>query len=446
MRFLSSYWFKSSFYTISQRVIVLIFGILSFMLLVRMYTKTEFGVWSLFLIITTGIVETSKLGFLKNTHIKIIHSAGEEERPFVNSASFLINIILSTVLSIVLALFAWFICPLYFNHELVNMLLFYAASSLFLSPLYQLQFMQFVEFDFRAIFFSTVVRQALFTLIILVVFLTDYPMTMLELAVVQFLVVIPALIISYFFSRKYLHFSPVVKMRWISEMFHYGKYTVGTNICNIVFKSMDQLLIGSLTNSANVASYNNALRISNMVEVPALSLAEVMFPKSVQTHQREGMAGVKDMYEKSVAAILCIILPFTCIVILIPEPLILILSGKKYLDVVPIVRITMLYSLILPFNLQFGTIMDSTGMPRTNFILIAITTVLAIIFNCITIPIWGVTGAAFGTLGAYLFNFIVNQIILRKRVGVSLINTLRLVPSFYLLGFNTIKNFKSQVR
>jgi len=171
-----------------------------------------------------------------------------------------------------------------------------------------------------------------------------------------------------------------------------------------------------------------------------------MFPKSVQTHQREGMAGVKDMYEKSVAAILCIILPFTCIVILIPEPLILILSGKKYLDVVPIVRITMLYSLILPFNLQFGTIMDSTGMPRTNFILIAITTVLAIIFNCITIPIWGVTGAAFGTLGAYLFNFIVNQIILRKRVGVSLINTLRLVPSFYLLGFNTIKNFKSQVR
>lgn len=446
MSFFSSYWFKSSFYTISQRVLALVLGLLSFMLLVRMYSKAEFGVWSLFLVITNNIVEVSKLGFLKNAHIKIIHSVDEQEKPFVNSVSFFINIVISLIISIILALFAWFVCPLYFSNELGSMLLFYAVTSIFLSPLYQLQFMQVVEFDFRAIFLSTVLRQGLFTLFVLVIFLTGYPMTMFKLAVVQFVAVIPALILSYILSRKYVQFSKVIKMQWLKEIFHYGKYTVGTNVSNSVFKSTGELLVGSITTTANVASYNNALRISNLVEVPALSLAEVMFPKSVQTHQREGVAGVKDMYEKTVAGILCLILPFTLIVMLFPEPIILLLSGRKYLDVVPIVRITMLYSLVVPFTLQFGTVMDSIGMPRTNFILITITAVLAIVFNWIAISIWGVMGAAFGTLGAYMFNFIIGQIILRKHVGVSFLSTIKLVPSFYSLGFTTIKNFKNQVR
>lgn len=446
MSFFSSYWFKSSFYTISQRVLALVLGLLSFMLLVRMYSKAEFGVWSLFLVITNNIVEVSKLGFLKNAHIKIIHSVAEEEKPFVNSVSFFINIVISLLISVLLALFALFICPLYFSSELASMLLFYAVTSIFLSPLYQLQFMQVVEFDFRAIFLSTVLRQGLFTLFVLIIFLTGYPMTMFKLAVVQFLAVIPAVILSYILSRKYVQFSKVLKMQWLKEIFHYGKYTVGTNVSNSVFKSTGELLVGSITTSANVASYNNALRISNLVEVPALSLAEVMFPKSVQTHQREGVAGVKDMYEKTVAGILCLILPFTLIVMLFPEPIILLLSGRKYLDVVPIVRITMLYSLVVPFTLQFGTVMDSIGMPRTNFILITITAILAIIFNWIAISTWGVMGAAFGTLGAYIFNFIVGQIILRKYVGVSFLTTIKLVPSFYSLGFATVKNFKNQAR
>jgi len=446
MSFFSSYWFKSSFYTISQRVLALVLGLLSFMLLVRMYSKAEFGVWSLFLVITNNIVEVSKLGFLKNAHIKIIHSVDEQEKPFVNSVSFFINIVISLVISVILALFAWFVCPLYFSNELASMLLFYAATSIFLSPLYQLQFMQVVEFDFRAIFLSTVLRQGLFTLFVLVIFLTGYPMTMFKLAVVQFLAVIPALILSYGLSRRYVQFSRVLKMQWLKEIFHYGKYTVGTNVSNSVFKSTGELLVGSITTSANVASYNNALRISNLVEVPALSLAEVMFPKSVQTHQREGVAGVKDMYEKTVAGILCLILPFTLIVMVFPEPIILLLSGRKYLDVVPIVRVTMLYSLVVPFTLQFGTVMDSIGMPRTNFILITITAILAITFNWIAISIWGVMGAAFGTLSAYLFNFVVGQIILRKYVGVSFLSTIRLVPSFYSLGFVTLKNFRNQVR
>jgi O-antigen/teichoic acid export membrane protein len=413
------------------------------MLLVRMYSKDQFGVWAQFLVVV-GIVEISKLGFLKNAHIKIIQSVVPEEKPFVNTVSSLMNLVLSVVLGILLAIFAWFICPLYFSQELADMLLFYAASSILLSPLYQLQFIQFAEFDFKAIFISTVLRQGLFALFVLAIYVTNYPISMFTLSVVQFLVVIPTTILSYYLSRHYLRFSKAIQSKWLYEIFHYGKYSVGTNVSAIVFKSMDQLLIGGLTTSANVASYNNAIRISNLVEVPALSLSEVMFPKSVQSHQQEGIGAVKEMYEKSVASILCIIIPVTAIVMLFPEPIILILSGKKYLDVVPIVRVTMLYTFIVPFTLQFGTVMDSIGMPRINFLLITATMVLAAVLNYFAIPIWGVMGAAYGTLASYLFNLIVGQFILRKHVGVSFIATINYVPSFYKLGLTTLQKMKSQ--
>lgn len=442
MSFLSSYWVKSGLYSFSQRIFTIVSGLLGFMLLVRILSREEFGVWALFLVLA-NIVEVSKLGFLKNAHIKLIHSSDDAHKPIINSTSFVLNVGLSIGAAILICAFALYLSPIFFDPRITELLIFYGISSIFLTPFYQLQFIQAAEFDFKAIFLSTIIRQGFFSFSILIFFLFDIPMPLLYLAILQFVFTILATVVSYNLSKKYIRYAKQVGLHWIKQFVDYGKFTAGTNISNIVFKSLDQLLIGSMTNAANVALYNNAIRISNLVEIPALSLAEIMFPKSVQSYQKGGTSEIKEMYEKSVAAILCFILPFTVLVIIFPEPLVLILSGRQYLDVVPIVRVTMLYSLIVPFTLQFGTVMDSIGHPKINFILITITAILAGVLIYIAIPIFGSIGAAYGMILAYLFNMVIGQFFLNKYVGVNVFNVLKNIPQLYQMGFGIIKNFRS---
>ena len=62
------YWIRSGAYTILQRSSMLLFGVGSFMLLVRMLSKEDFGVWSLFLSVAT-LFEVARNGLIQNALI-----------------------------------------------------------------------------------------------------------------------------------------------------------------------------------------------------------------------------------------------------------------------------------------------------------------------------------------------------------------------------------------
>src|SRR6188768_290537 len=131
MSFLSSYWVKSGLNSFSQRIFTIVSGLLGFMLLVRILSREEFGVWALFLVLT-NIVEVSKLGFLKNAHIKLIHSSDEADKPTINSTSFVLNIGLSVAAAILICVFALYLSPLFFDPRITELLIFYGISSIFL--------------------------------------------------------------------------------------------------------------------------------------------------------------------------------------------------------------------------------------------------------------------------------------------------------------------------
>ena len=58
-KFISSFWGKSLLYTLLNRFSVILFGVVSFFILVRHITPEDNGIWSLFLTIIT-LVEVIK--------------------------------------------------------------------------------------------------------------------------------------------------------------------------------------------------------------------------------------------------------------------------------------------------------------------------------------------------------------------------------------------------
>lgn len=435
-----SYWLKSGFYTISERLSVLFFGFGSLILLLRTFTKEEYGTWVLFLTVTS-LLEVSRVGLQQNALVKFLTTSKDEEYGKIITASFLLNFIITIFCIISLLIGSQFFGWLWSSEELCTMLMIYVVTTTCLVPFYQCNFIQQANLDFRGIFFSTFFSKGLFFAYVLYYYLTNQHLSLVNLALFQILTAITGGVISYLFARKYLQFSKSIDWGWVTKLFNFGKYVFGTNLNAMLYKSIDKMMIGSLVGTAPVAVYELAVRITNLSEVPTFSVAAIVFPQSARQMAAEGKGSVGVLYEKSVGAILALVIPFILFIFVFPEFFIRVLGGDKYLDTVPILQLTIFYGLFIPFATQFGTILDSIGKPKINFYFTIFGTILNVVFNYIFITEYGLIGAAYGTLTTYLITFALHQYVLYKMLGIKAYNAFYYILDFYKQAYTIAYDF-----
>ncbi|MEQ9413597.1 MAG: polysaccharide biosynthesis C-terminal domain-containing protein, partial [Cyclobacteriaceae bacterium] len=129
--------------------------------------------------------------------------------------------------------------------------------------------------------------------------------------------------------------------------------------------------------------------------------------------------------------ILALMLPAVVIIFFLPGTIISLIASDKYLSAVPILQITIFYTLFLPFARQFGTILDSVGLPNINFYITAGNALMNVILNYVFIRSFGMIGAAYGTLLTYLLGFILMQVVIRQKLKVEFSKTLVHITVFY---------------
>ena len=198
------------------------------------------------------------------------------------------------------------------------------------------------------------------------------------------------------------------------------------------------MMLGILSVSA-VAIYDLAIRINNLMEVPIAAMASIAFPQTAKKMENEGKEAVKEIYENSVAAVLCLIIPAIIIIQLFPSQIIYIIAGNSYLDTVPVLRITALYGLFVPFARQFGTVFDAIGKPKISFYFVVLGAILNLIFNYFLIAKIGIMGAAYASLITLFIIFIGHQTYLYKHLNVSLKKIFIQIFLFYFKFFLSIK-------
>ncbi|MCD9017727.1 flippase [Fulvivirgaceae bacterium QH1ED-6-2] len=413
-----------------QRSSMLLFGVGSFMILTRMLPKDEFGIWSLFLSITT-LFEVARNGLIQNALIKYLNSNDRPDHPSITTASVYLNIIL-TLISLVAIYFLADLSAMLFETDKIKPLFYgYMLISVILAPYSQFEFLQQANFRFQGIFVSTFVRQGLFFVGVVVAFLAGWEITLTYLILGQTAALAVATIVSYFFTRDYLALDYRYRAEWIWKLFHYGKYVFGTNISGKIFSSMDQILLGSMISTSSVADYNAAVRITMLVDVPTSSAAQVVFPQSARIANQNDKHALRLLYEKSVAVILLFLIPFVIGIFLFPKLIVYIIAGGAYYETIDILRVTILYSVLVPFTRQSGTIWDSMGLPRFSFYFTLAIALLNIALNYFFILQFGVIGAAYGTFASYFIGFVGTLVVMRRMLGVQLSEILRYVGYYF---------------
>lgn len=423
-------WIKSGFYSIGSRASILIFGFGTFYLLVRLLPKNDFGAWSIFLTITT-IIEMSRNGLIQNALIKLLHSYDTESSGKVVSASWVLNVVYSILVYLLLVVISPFLQDMLGMDGLANMFFYFGITMLLLIPISQYNYLQQANFSYNGIFWTAFVRQGSFFLNVLLLYLLNFKPSVSQLVLIQAGCTLLAFFVAFFVARKYMVYKFDWEVQIMKKVFHFGKYVMGTNIFSLLFKSVDQLAIGYFLNASGVATYSAAMRLSNMVEYPATSVAEVAYPYSTAQIKEKGEQVTKIIYEKSVGLTLTITLPIVLFIFLFSDFIIFVIAGSQYSEASEILRITILFGLVTPFNRQFGMAMDSSNRPHLNFILLGVALVINVISNVIGIQYLGLIGAAYGTLASYVIISILGHAILIKYFDVSLISIYNAMISFY---------------
>lgn len=421
----------------------MVFAMGTAMLLLRGLSKADFAAWALFLVFTY-FLEMGRSGLIQNGMVRelALHRQDAFAGAAIRRAAWCLNLGYSLLSNLLLGAAAAWIIQVWQAPQLSAVLPVYMITNFVLAVMSHFNFVQQANHEFRGIFWSGVLsRGALFCWVLWCKML-DMPLVLEQLAWAMLLGYVAGALASWWLLRRLA--LPVWKetigmqstVDWMKRLAAYGKWVLGTNLSTMFYKNIDKLTLGYLLGPAAFAVYDAAGKVTQLVEAPSFSIASVVFPQGAERMKNGGIAGVKRLYERSVGAILAIILPLLLGIWVFAEPVMRLFAGPAYVDSADILRITAIFGLFLPFAVQFGTVLDSTGKPAVNFVYTSFTAVLNLGLSFWAIRVFGLPGAALATLTGYALSFLLMQHYLFKNFKINALNAFRHLPEYYRTGWN----------
>ena len=405
------------------------------------------GLWALYTTII-GMVEMVKVGLLRNAMIKFIHEPTlAENRKDIQSASLMINMIFTGVVILLIIFFGKFLAQILQVPQLYSLLLLSIPSLILLILYNHCEIVQQAYMKYPPIFKATIIRQGLFfSGVVLLFFFFKSHFTLVTLVLIQLLGLLLATISFQRDTRQYLTLVFSYNKKIIIQLLHFGKYVFGTALFSNLSRYTDHFMTSAISNPAMgpvyVSYYNAVSRLTNMIDVPSLAAADVLFPKNAQASGVAGNEKVKYYFERMCGTLLALVIPISLFVFIFPKFIITIIAGKSYMAAVPILQVTILSSTLRPIFNQFGTTMDAIGKPRINFLVNTLSLCVNIfsIYLCIKLTS-DKMGAAYGTVITYTVAFIIIYFTLRKNLGISLRNILSYIRQAYVDLFKVLRQF-----
>ncbi len=436
---MKNYWLKSGFYSLLNQMTQMVFNLGSMMILWRVLDEKMCSVWVLYMAIT-AFIEIGRTGLLQNGLMTFLNQTPQSEHAKINKASLFLNVSLSILVVVLLLASSGWVGDFYKNSELTTMLSIYAMTTFILSALYQFNFIQQANMDFKGLFWSSFVKNGALFFYILFVKLSDGTFSLTNLAYVQLLAAIPAALVAYRFAKKYFSLKAGLDWAWVKKLLHYGKYTFGTNLSTMAYKNVDKLMLGKMLLNT-LSTYDLSIKVNSLAEVPTSTLAAILFPQSARRTNTEGVAGAKYLYEKSVGVLMALIVPVVIFILLFADVIVWVIGSEKYASSAPILRMTIFYGVFMAFATQFGTILDSVGKPKLNFYITTLGAIVNLTCNYFFIQWYGLYGAAYGSLFAMSLMFVLMQILLHRLFNVQILNTVHYMIVFYSDMGQKIKQF-----
>jgi len=442
MKFITNYIKNDSYYVIIGNIFAAAFSMLSFMILARTLTLTEFGQFETYLAFII-IAELIRRGLSNNALVRFINSNSKDERNIIISSTWFINIFLNIIFTI-LFYSLYFLYFKYTNYEVFNLFLIYYPILMWsILPLSIVRSLLQADAKFKLLALSNM----FVPIILFIVYVIGAFTNLNSIMYVVYWNIIPRLILSLFIAIK--HGKYFIKIKYVTrnkikELINFGKYNILTNLSSNILKSSDKILIQYFLGPSFVAYWSIPTKLTEIIDNPLRSSSTTSFPKITKLYNANKNEELADYLHKMISKYILYAIPFIIISICVPSVFINFLGGIGFEKSYIILQIFSVYFLLLPFDRFIGTTLTAINKPHLDTIKVSLMTITNIIGDIIVLKyfdniIWPV---AVITILNILIGIVIGSYFLKKHIKKFHICKIfyYIVPQIKEIYFSIFKN------
>ncbi|GJM61296.1 oligosaccharide flippase family protein [Persicobacter diffluens] len=358
--------------------------LLNFTLLARSTSKTDFGIWIIYLT-TVNFVEMVRFGLLRTAYVKYTSGLEKVDRDPIEGSSWILAILFSGIVFLACLLLFWL--PLEVSEGFQYFFYYYPLYSLVILPFHYATFRFQTYRKFFHIFRITLVQTGLWAILLLYHYFQPQSIQWLIRAHLSasFLSGLVALLggWSNVLAIKKAEF------QWIKRLLGFGKFSIGTLIGSNLLKSADTYLINYFLGPAATALYNIPLRLTEMLEIPLRALAQTALPKISKAANQNSKTEVSQLFAQYTTFASIIYFPMLLLAFLLAPWLVEFVGGAAYRETYPIFRIFLVAAIFLPLDRFTGITLDAVNLPQINLkkvVLMALCNVMGDVLILLFLP------------------------------------------------------------
>lgn len=399
--------------SLASNILSSVIGLVIFAILNRVLSLEANGVWIVFLS-TYLLLDTFRSGFLSTAFVTFYVGKSPKEALQVAGSAWYIGVCI-TLFFLVLSIPSYFLSG-YIKD--VGFSLFakwfgvtFLASLPYLMATCILQSEE--RFD-RLLVLRLINQMAFITGILLSYFL-------LEIHIEH---VIYAYIASLFISSVYVLIRGWAKYKSIhhktshniKELYHFGKYSVGTILSTNLFRTIDIYVINLFLMPSAVAIYNLGLRLIEVIEIPMRSLVASGMPMMVAAFNAGNRKKVIDIMSRFIALLTLAMVPVILGVVVLADIPIALIGGGKYVgtEASNVLRGFIIIALLYPTDRFMALTLDVIRQAKINFYKILVMLLVNLIADVVAVYYFGniygiVVAAFFPVLVAVIMGYVALQ-------------------------------------
>jgi PST family polysaccharide transporter len=201
------------------------------------------------------------------------------------------------------------------------------------------------------------------------------------------------------------------------DLWRYGIYLLGHGSLNYWLRNGANLLVGKAIGAHSLGIFSRAytLMLFPLNNVSTV-FGQVMFPALAR--EQNDIPRFRQHYLLATRLIALLTFPLMIGVAVLSEPLILLLLGRKWMEVIPILRILSLVGLFQSIISPVGWVFNALGRTKAQFQLSIILAIAFVLFMLGGLR-FGILGVTYGYAGWALFSGILNLRLIGRYIGSS---------------------------
>jgi O-antigen/teichoic acid export membrane protein len=374
-------------YSLLANIVSSIFGLISFLIMVRVLPNDTFGLWVLFFTISS-MVDLLRLGLTGTAAIKNI-SASSHNQNSVIAASYQLSLWATGFVLVLFYLIYFILSAVNPSNMYMPVLLFYPLLALTNLPFNQALVIAQGKINFRLVFILRFLGSGIsFAFVIIYVLFIDKDLKGILISLIL-ANLLTSSIISFFNKDGIKQLFTECKQER-KDILRFGKYSTAGNIGSNLLRSSDTIILSlfAFMGTKAISVFAIPFKFVEVVEIPLRSFTATAFPRLSQA-LKPGYSKFNKILFGYIFWTTLLLFPFILTLFLFPGFFLKIVGGNNFADSIEIQKniltVICIYIIFLPIDRFSGIALFALDKPELNFYKILFMLITNIVFDLMAV-------------------------------------------------------------